>query len=79
MIDYSIIYNFIDLDFVRIYNIKIYSISHLAKILMRDSKKSWDRLIMQEVELLLSIKLYYNVIQFYTIKLRRYSIILSIS
>jgi hypothetical protein len=79
MIDYSIIYNFIDLDFVRIYNIKIYSMPHLAKILMRDSKKSWDRLIMQEVELLLSIKLYYNIIQFYTIKLRGYSIILSIS
>jgi hypothetical protein len=40
MIDYSIIYNFIDLDFIRIYNIKTYLILHLAKILMRDSKKS---------------------------------------
>jgi hypothetical protein len=45
MIDYSIIYNFIDLDFIRIYNIKIYLIAYLAKILMRDSKKSWDRYI----------------------------------
>jgi hypothetical protein len=78
MIDYSAIYNFIDLDFVRIYNIKTYLMLRLAKILMRDSKKSWDRLIMQEVELLLSIKSYYNIIQFYTIKLRGYSMILDI-
>jgi hypothetical protein len=62
MIDYSAIHNFIDLDFVRMHNIKIYLISHLAKILMRDSKESRDRLIMQEVELLLSIRSYYNVI-----------------
>jgi hypothetical protein len=45
MIDYSIIYNFIDLSFIRIYNIKTYLMTYLAKILMRDDKKSWDRYI----------------------------------
>jgi hypothetical protein len=62
MIDYSAIYNFIDLDFVRMHNIKTYLIAYLAKILIRDSKKSWDRYIMQEVSLSLSIRLYYNII-----------------
>jgi hypothetical protein len=62
MIDYSIIYNFIDLSFIRIHNIKIYLIAYLAKILMRDSKKSWDRYIIQEVSLSLSIRSHYNVI-----------------
>jgi hypothetical protein len=36
MIDSGTIYNFIDLDFVRIYTIKTYPISHPMKLLMID-------------------------------------------
>jgi hypothetical protein len=79
MIDYSTTHNFIDLDFVRMHNIKIYLMSRLAKILMRDSEESRGGLIMQEVELLLGIRPHYNVIQFHTTKLRGYLMILGIS